>query len=1161
MEKIFLFLGTDYSYKKFIPLIDELKEFTFCCFSDEDSLLKGLTLLKPIALLIDQDDFNQNFLYQFDLFPKNQIRIFVTGTSYSDHSDLVLHLPEDFSAQHLYAELVSQGSPQRKIPFSAEMLNLIIQHIPVSLSWKDHNLKYIGCNRVFFDKIGREKECEIVGLTDFDIFSPEVAEQNIANDLKVLNTGNALLNYEEEVKNADGSIIYLKKSRIPIKDSAGKVVIIIGISENITQQVVLQEHLQTEKNYLQMLMDNIPDTIYFKDRNSKFIKINKAQSQLLGLSNPEDAKGSSDADFFDAFHSYQAYLDEQELMASGLPLVNKLEHIYTAIGLKYVLATKVPIFNENGDCTGMVGISRDVTREHQVEEELKFEKELMSLLMDNIPDRIYFKDNKSRFTRVNKAVVDLFGVSSANDLYGKTDFDFHDKEHAKQAFDDEQRMLETGIPIINKLENHITTGERIWELSTKIPLYGKNKEKLGLVGVSRDFTHEKQLGESLEKERDLLQTLMDNVPDFIFFKDTESRYLRINKAVESALRVDNSFQVIGKTDYDFFSPEVADGFCVYEKEIFQEGKSVVNKVEKTFLLDGREIWLSTTKIPIRDKNGETTGLVGISRDVTVQEITREHMREAKEKAEEANQAKSLFLANMSHEIRTPMNGVIGMADILKRTTLNDSQKEYLDIIMKSGQTLLTIINDILDFSKIESGKLKMESAPISIRSIVEEVADIQILHANDKKIDLLTFVDAEVPESVNGDYVRVKQVLTNLVNNAIKFTSKGEVFVSVSYIGFSENRHEVIFSVKDTGIGIAQTDIEKLFKSFSQVDTSTTRRFGGTGLGLAISQRLVGQMDGEFNVESQPGMGSVFSFTARFDPAEVPSEIGLLLKDVAFSGKNILIVDDNTTNRKIFREYLERWNMNVEEAVDAYIALQKIDEWNRKSETLDVVLVDFQMPGMDGLEFARKIKENPIHRNLKLILLSSVTDAIPREEVKKSGFEHYLNKPVKLKQLFNVLASLFGKLKHAAVTKEDDFDPLKSVFAGTKFMVVEDNDVNMKVALFTLKSLTTHILPVTDGQAAVDAFNREKLDYILMDIQMPGMNGIDATLKIREIEQKANVLNPVKIIAMTANTMQEDVERCLEAGMDAFLSKPFRLSDLMQVLEAINNAGSEKMTN
>ena len=1155
MGRLFVFLGSDYSSQKFLPLMNDLEGVSFLFFHEVKVFREAVERVLPDALLIHEPDFYRIISEKsnVDIFKQN-FQLILVGDKIKDHIELesqIIRLPEDFKSSELLLTLEKSEQEKKDTIFTTEMLNMIIQHLPIALFWKDTNQNYIGCDQLFCRDRGLTDQCSVYGLNDFDLFPEEIARENILKDQELLRTGEAIINYEEEVVNADGSIDFLRKSKIPIRNGQGEIVIIMGMYEKITDQIMMQEHLKKEKQYLQMLMDNIPDTIYFKDRESKFIKVNKAQADALGLANPDDAFGKCDADFFDAEHSAQAFSDEQELMKNGNPLINKLEYLRTALGYRYVTATKIPLVDDSGECIGFVGVSRDVTKEHLIEEELRQEKELMNLLMDNIPDRIYFKDKDSRFIRANKAITNMFGYDKPEKLYGKTDFDLHDPIHARQAFNDEQELLKSGIPIINKIESHIQNGKKAWESSTKIPLFDKNGELIGLVGISRDFTKQKQLEEALEREKDLLQCMMDNVPDYIYFKDIDSKYIRINKAVADSLHIKDVSEAYGKSDHDFFPKEDADIFLTHEKEIFSTGKAIIGKIDQVHLLDGTAVWVSTTKIPLRYEDGNITGIVGITRDVTTQELTKQRFQVAKEKAEEANKAKSLFLANMSHEIRTPMNGVIGMADILKRTKLNPAQKEYLDIIIKSGQTLLTIINDILDFSKIESGKILLESEPISIRNIIEEVADIQIIHANEKSIDLLTYVDAEIPEFVNGDYVRLKQVIINLVNNAIKFTACGEVYVSAEYKGFHGNKHEISFSVKDSGIGIAKRDQDKLFRIFSQVDSSTTRRFGGTGLGLAICQRLVDEMDGRFFLESEEGKGSVFSFYAKFDVASENQDPGVQFKNVSFKNLNVLIVDDNQTNRKIFREYLEKWEINVFEVTNGKDALQRMNQLKESGNSINIALVDYQMAGMDGLELAQLIKADSLLESTQLILLSSVTDVVQRNNLKKCGFEYYLNKPVKLKQLFNAIAVIAGKLKQVTGPENDEkFN--NSDYKDKRFLIVEDNEINMKVARFSLGAVSPYIFSASNGREAVDIFMKEKVDFILMDIQMPEMNGIEATVRIRELEKQQKVENPVKIIAMTANTLREDVERCHDAGMDAFLGKPFRVSDLLNVLMEID---------
>lgn len=793
---------------------------------------------------------------------------------------------------------------------------------------------------------------------------------------------------------------------------------------------------------------------------------------------------------------------------------------------------------------------KDEIESNQFQECFNQDYNYLQMLMEHIPDRIYFKDKKSRFTLANKAIANIFGKEKPEELYGFTDFDFHDPVHAKKAYEDEQELMTKGISIVGKIESHLRNGERVWETTTKIPLLNSENEIIGMVGISRDFTLQKQLEDSLVKEKNLLQALMDNIPDLIFFKDLESKYIRVNKAFAEFAKARGLGEMIGKTVYEFYPLDIADELYKNEQTVLTTGNELVNKVGEAIRPDGSPEWHSITKMPIRDMNGHITGLVGMSRDVTIQELTRQKLSRAKEKAEEANRAKSMFLANMSHEIRTPMNGVIGMADILRRTELTPDQQEYLDIIMKSGQTLLSLINDILDFSKIESGKLILESIPISIRNIVEEVADIQSIFASSKSIDLIAYVDPRIPEYINGDYVRLKQIITNLVNNAIKFTNRGEVCILVEYVRTVGVKHEILFSVKDSGIGISKEDKKKLFKSFSQVDASTTREYGGTGLGLAISRNLVKKMGGRLQIESVKGKGSIFYFNARFDTAPDQNGVYLNLKNISLEKLTVLVVDDNLTNRKIFREYLLKLGIMTIESASGEEALIKLSMLKDNGTPADIVLVDYQMPRMDGIQLAQKIKSNKLIGASHLVLLSSVTDALPSNELKRAGIEYSLNKPVKMKHLFNIIASVVGAPLQVNVNQKPEEENTNE-FKDYSFLIVEDNKVNMLVAHLALKKLSSKISFAKDGFEAISVFTSEKPDFILMDIQMPGMNGIDAALKIREIEQQQHAEIPARIIAMTANTLQEDMEKCLNSGMDAFLGKPFKVEDLVHILREV----------
>ena len=391
--------------------------------------------------------------------------------------------------------------------------------------------------------------------------------------------------------------------------------------------------------------------------------------------------------------------------------------------------------DEKREIIGLVGISRDVTIAKEYEEKILQEQNLLKALMDNIPDSIYFKDRKSRFIKINKAWARKHNPVNPEDAIGKSDIDFFSKTFSEETFREEQMMMETALPLINKLEKKVyADGSERYKLVTKVPVSGAKGTIIGLVGISHDITDLK-IGEiKLAKEKELLQSLMDNIPDLIYFKDCESKFTRINKAQAALLGMKSPDEAIGKNDFDFFPREQSENDYQDEQKILRSGIPMINHIEKVTLVDGNSIWISATKIPIKDQHGNISGLVGISRDITIMEEAREKLKLAKEKAEESNFAKSQFLANMSHEIRTPMNGVIGMADILSYTELTTEQQSYLDIIIKSGTNLLSIINDILDLSKIEADSLELEKAPINVRGIMEDVADVLIISANNKNL-------------------------------------------------------------------------------------------------------------------------------------------------------------------------------------------------------------------------------------------------------------------------------------------------------------------------------------------------------------------------------------------------------------------------------------------
>ena len=885
-------------------------------------------------------------------------------------------------------------------------------------------------------------------------------------------------------------------------------------------------HLESAEG--EELFEHVVEGIFRTTPDGRYLTANPMLAHIYGYDSPSDLiQELSDI-------SGQLYVDPSRrndfvrLMKENDVITNFQSQIRQRNGeVIWISENAHAVRDDDGGILYYEGTVTDVTEKQAIESALRESELLYHSLVETIPQNILRKDLDGRFTFANQNFCRLIG-HSLPDIVGKSDHDFFPEDLADKYRRDDLKVIETGEPYDTIEEHETTEGNKIYVHVIKTPLVDSEGNPSGVQGMFWDVTQRKKVEEELAFERDLLRALLENVPDRIYFKDTESRFVRCSRALANRLGLNMPEEAIGKTDYDFHPERDAREYHEDEQRVVLTGESVINKVEKQTGADYQPVWASVTKVPFRNRAGMIKGVIGISRDITALKQAEEEMTRARDLAEESAMLKAQFLATMSHEIRTPMNAIIGMVDLLLSTDLDHEQDEYANHVRMSADALLEILNDILDLSKIEAGRLEVEQTTFNLRELVEDAVELHALKVQEKNVELACHVPTDCAGAHKGDAGRLRQILLNFISNAVKFTDKGTVRVTARRV---ENGH-VRFEVTDTGIGILDELQPKIFEAFRQADGSTTRKYGGTGLGLAISRELVELMDGRLGVESEPDSGSVFWFSLPLTKVDgEPSEALTALKD-----RSLLIAAPDGFVRRSSEEFMAEWGMETHSVADGGSAEKFLNE----QPVPDFILLDLDLPGIDVLDLVQQSRDRSPESHV--FLLTTRARKFDPGIIRAMGIAGTLSKPVKCRRL---LQSLLGIFSDDSPSKQRLASPHPQ--QALNILVLEDNRINQRVAQLQLEKLGCKVTLRDGGEAALHE-PLDEYDLIFMDCQMPGMDGYEATRKIREMQKSRNDSQKAYIVAMTANTREEDRQACLDAGMDDFISKPVQISELQRII-------------
>jgi len=903
------------------------------------------------------------------------------------------------------------------------------------------------------------------------------------------------------------------------------------------------EHLNS-KRLLSAMMNSVPVPLFYQDTEGRYIECNNAFARFFGESR-EKIIGNTIHDFASkSFADAQSKIDKR-LVLDRTTYISEECFTCNDGSRRDVIIHKAPMFGENDEVIGIVGTMIDITDRKLAEDQLKAEKERLDMVTANMGAGLAVISRDFRTIWANSVLKQMFG-----DTEGQLCYQAYNKRSEICPGCGVREVFETGKDkVVHEQLGIGQDGNPIWSELITCALRDESGEITAALELVVPINERKVVEESLRESEELLRTITSVARDAIIMIDDEDNITFWNNAAEEIFGYKYD-EIIGKSCHKILAPERfrqahADAFPRFRET--GAGNAIGQTIELWAVRkDGTEfpMELSLSAVQLKGR----WHAVGVVRDITRRKQQEESLVKAKEAAESASRSKSEFLANMSHEIRTPLNGIIGMTELVLDTDLNPEQRGYLQMVKSSADALMALINDILDFSKIEAGKLDIRRDPFDLRDVVGDAVHALALRAHEKDIELVSEITPDVPDALLGDPTRLRQLLINIIGNAIKFTSKGEVHIKVCLESWTKDGVVLHFAVRDTGMGIPKERQSAIFEPFEQADGSTTREYGGTGLGLAISSRLVEMLGGRIWVESRVGRGSTFHFTVQLAVQDDQVD-RYRYRSGGLTGIKVLIADDSTANRRVLQTALRSWGMKPKVAAGGKEALDMLKKAAEKNEPFELVILDSQMPDVDGFAAAEHMRSDPQFSNVPIIMLTKCAQLDDSEQCRRLGLSSYLMKPVKLSALLESITAAVNGGRYDAVYKQTSDAKTNQCVARSalNILLAEDNVVNQKLVTAVLQKAGYNVRVVGDGAEAVEVVKRGGIDLVLMDVQMPKMDGLQAVASIRRHEK--NTASHIPVIAMTAHAMAGDKEKCLNAGMDNYISKPINAKQLLEMID------------